>query len=64
MTNKRVDLCMRVCVCVCVCEVVERANNVKYGLCASLWTSDINKAHRVARKLEVGVEISRICDLT
>lgn len=35
-------------------EVVERANNVKYGLCATVWTSDVNKAHRVARKLEAG----------
>jgi len=41
------------CACCASCEVVERANNVKYGLCASVWSSDINKAHRVARKLEV-----------
>jgi len=40
--------------------VVERANNVKYGLCATVWSSDVNKAHRVARKLEVSVENSRL----
>jgi len=34
-------------------QVVERANNVKYGLCATVWSSDVNKAHRVARKLQV-----------
>jgi acyl-CoA reductase-like NAD-dependent aldehyde dehydrogenase len=35
-------------------EVLERVNNSKYGLCATVWTSDVGKAHRVARKLQVG----------
>ena len=35
-------------------EVVERANNVRYGLCASVWTENVGRVHRVARDLEVG----------
>ena len=35
-------------------EAVERANNVKYGLCASVWTENVGRVHRVARDLEVG----------
>jgi len=46
---------MHIVACDAWCQVVERANNVKYGLCASVWTSDINTAHRVARKLEVRI---------
>ncbi len=36
-------------------EVVEMANSTRYGLSASLWTSDVKRAHRVARKLESGL---------
>ncbi|XP_041361231.1 2-aminomuconic semialdehyde dehydrogenase-like [Gigantopelta aegis] len=35
-------------------EVIKRANGVKFGLCAVLWTKDVNRLHRVAKKLEVG----------
>ena len=34
-------------------EVIERANNTEYGLCASVWTSNLGVAHRVAHKLKV-----------
>ncbi|CAF1626470.1 unnamed protein product [Didymodactylos carnosus] len=46
-------------VCVCVFdddnEVIERANNINYGLAASLWTSNLGRAHRIAKKIECGV---------
>ncbi|XP_014664762.1 PREDICTED: aldehyde dehydrogenase family 8 member A1-like [Priapulus caudatus] len=35
-------------------EVIIRANSVKYGLCASVWTQNVSRTHRVAQKLEVG----------
>ena len=35
-------------------EAISIANDSVYGLQASLWTSDINKAHKVARKLKAG----------
>jgi succinate-semialdehyde dehydrogenase/glutarate-semialdehyde dehydrogenase len=36
-------------------EVVERANNTPYGLAAYLYTRDLNKAIRIAERLEYGV---------
>ena len=36
-------------------EVVELANNTPYGLAAYLYTSDLNKAIRIAERLEYGV---------
>jgi acyl-CoA reductase-like NAD-dependent aldehyde dehydrogenase len=39
-------------------EVVARANSVKYGLCASIWTQDVGVTHRVGRRLKVPVFIS------
>jgi len=36
-------------------EIVRRANDTNYGLAASVWTSDLAKAHRVAGQLEVGL---------
>lgn len=35
-------------------EVVEYANGTDYGLSASLWTSDLSRAHRVADRINVG----------
>lgn len=36
-------------------EVLMMANSVPYGLSATIWTQDINRAHRVAEKIEAGV---------
>ncbi|XP_071529607.1 2-aminomuconic semialdehyde dehydrogenase-like [Panulirus ornatus] len=35
-------------------EVVQRTNDTSYGLCASVWTSNLGVAHRMAHKLKVG----------
>lgn len=35
-------------------EAVALANATRYGLSASLWTRDLNRAHRVADRLEAG----------
>lgn len=35
-------------------EALAIANNTEYGLAAAVWTSDITRAHRVARKLRAG----------
>jgi aldehyde dehydrogenase (NAD+) len=34
--------------------VIAAANDTDYGLAASLFTQDISRAHRVARKLQAG----------
>ena len=36
-------------------EAIEIANNTRYGLATSVWTNDLGAAHRVARKVEVGI---------
>lgn len=36
-------------------EVIELANDVKYGLSASVFTQDISRAHRVAHQIHSGV---------
>ncbi|MEI8193148.1 MAG: aldehyde dehydrogenase [Flavobacteriia bacterium] len=36
-------------------EVIGLANDTKYGLAASVWTKDLNTAHRVADRLEMGI---------
>lgn len=35
-------------------ELVPRANSGQYGLTAGVWTSDVRKAHTVARQLQAG----------
>jgi aminomuconate-semialdehyde/2-hydroxymuconate-6-semialdehyde dehydrogenase len=36
-------------------EVIRRANDTPYGLAATIWTSNLNRAHRVAQSMNVGV---------
>jgi len=36
-------------------EVLGYANSTKYGLSATLWTSDLKRAHRVAANLDSGI---------
>jgi aminomuconate-semialdehyde/2-hydroxymuconate-6-semialdehyde dehydrogenase len=36
-------------------EVIAMANHGPYGLCASIWSEDIERAQRVAKELEVGM---------
>ena len=36
-------------------EVLMMANSTKYGLSATLWTSDLKRAHRMADKLDAGI---------
>jgi aminomuconate-semialdehyde/2-hydroxymuconate-6-semialdehyde dehydrogenase len=36
-------------------EAIERANSTQYGLAATLWTSDLNRSHRMASELESGI---------
>ena len=37
-----------------VCDVIERANNSRYGLGASVWSKDIAKARQIAEQIEAG----------
>uniref|UniRef100_A0A8D2B9Q3 Aldehyde dehydrogenase 8 family member A1 n=1 Tax=Sciurus vulgaris TaxID=55149 RepID=A0A8D2B9Q3_SCIVU len=36
-------------------EVIRRANNVKYGLAATVWSGNVGRIHRVAQKLQSGL---------
>lgn len=36
-------------------EVLSMANDVRYGLSATLWTNDLNRTMRISRKLEAGI---------
>ena len=38
-------------------EAIEKANNTKYGLTASIWTKDKEKAKQIAKKLVVGTVV-------
>uniref|UniRef100_A0A2P2I163 Aldehyde dehydrogenase family 8 member A1-like n=1 Tax=Hirondellea gigas TaxID=1518452 RepID=A0A2P2I163_9CRUS len=35
-------------------EVLRRANNTRFGLCAAVFTADLSRAHRTAQALQVG----------
>jgi aminomuconate-semialdehyde/2-hydroxymuconate-6-semialdehyde dehydrogenase len=36
-------------------EAIAKANDTKYGLAASVWTSNLKRGHRVAEKLRAGI---------
>lgn len=36
-------------------EVIRRANDTKYGLAATIWTTNLNRGHRVAEAMNVGI---------
>ena len=36
-------------------EAISLANETNYGLSASIWTSDLNTAHQVARMIDFGI---------
>lgn len=36
-------------------EVLEMANSVKYGLSATLWTTDLNRTMRISKQIEAGI---------
>lgn len=36
-------------------EAVENANSTMYGLAATLWTSDLSKAHKIAAQIDSGI---------
>jgi acyl-CoA reductase-like NAD-dependent aldehyde dehydrogenase len=36
-------------------EAVELANNTAYGLAATVWTTNLSRAHRLYRRLQAGI---------
>ncbi|HGM5580437.1 TPA: 2-hydroxymuconic semialdehyde dehydrogenase [Pseudomonas putida] len=36
-------------------EVIRRANDTRYGLAATVWTSNLSRAHRVSEAMHVGI---------
>jgi acyl-CoA reductase-like NAD-dependent aldehyde dehydrogenase len=36
-------------------EAVARANHTDYGLCASIWTQNLSRGHRVAHAIAAGL---------
>jgi gamma-glutamyl-gamma-aminobutyraldehyde dehydrogenase len=43
-------------------EAVRIANDTPYGLAACVWTSDLSRAHRIARKIRAGSVWVNYCD--
>ena len=39
-------------------EVIKRVNDTSYGLCASVFTSNLARGHRVAHKLKVRISLT------
>ena len=35
------------------CQVIKRANGVKYGLAAVIWSENLSRTHRVSKRLQV-----------
>lgn len=35
-------------------EVIDRANNTRYGLAATIWTENLSRAHKIAQYLQCG----------
>ena len=36
-------------------DAINRANDTDYGLCTTIWTQDVARAHRVAEQIDVGI---------
>ena len=36
-------------------EAVARANDTPYGLCTTVWTKDLSRAHRISKRIQVGL---------
>jgi aminomuconate-semialdehyde/2-hydroxymuconate-6-semialdehyde dehydrogenase len=36
-------------------EAIEMANDTKYGLAASIWTTNLKRGHHVAQQMKVGI---------
>jgi aminomuconate-semialdehyde/2-hydroxymuconate-6-semialdehyde dehydrogenase len=36
-------------------EAIDKANDTKYGLAASIWTTNLKRGHRVAQQMNVGI---------
>ncbi|XP_055997968.1 2-aminomuconic semialdehyde dehydrogenase-like [Ostrea edulis] len=51
--NKNVRIVNYFLVLLCL-KAINRANNVDYGLCATVWTQDASRLHRVSKSLQVG----------
>jgi acyl-CoA reductase-like NAD-dependent aldehyde dehydrogenase len=35
-------------------DAVRRANDTRYGLCASVWTNDLDRGEAIAKQIEAG----------
>ena len=43
-------------------QAIERMNDSRYGLTASIWTRDVDSAHRLASRIEAGTVFLNRCD--